>query len=849
MSAATIARPTTAARPHFPGSIRHAPLGPFALAVTAGIVADRCISIPLELSRLLFIASLILAIAALAGWFVAQRDPHSRLPLVYLIVAATSVGAAWHHRQRDVYDDDDIGDYTEKEAQIVRLRGVLDEEPTIIWQPRQRELRTIPSDTDPTIAVLEAKQLWRGEDWITVSGRVQLVVTVHLVGFHAGDEIEVIGHLSKPNEPANPGEFNQADHLLDQHIRARVVVLKTADAVERINEGWTRSPSGWLAVLRGWGQRTLGESLPHRGGLAMALLLGDGGTMTSSDWEKYVRTGVIHVLAISGQHLVVLAFFLWFIVRLSGVRRRWAALGIAGFLLLYSLLVGGRPPVMRSAATVCVAAGGLLLRRPGVPANTFALAWLTVAVLNPTDIFNAGCQLSFLSVAILYWGASRWFRQELDPLERLVEQTRPGWERIVRGILREIVVAYLIGLAIWLALIPLVAYRYHMVTFSGLLIGPPLVLLTSIALITGFLTLACAATLPFLVPLFAYPTDWSLGGCEFLVDLCDHMSWARLYVADVPEWLLWIFYPALLSVLMLEPLYRHRRWAVTAAAAWFCVWLLSGATRPTLDEMRCTFLAVGHGGCTVIETPDGRTLLYDAGAVSGPDVTRRIIAPYLWNRGIRRIDAVFLSHADLDHFNGLPALLERFSVKRIIRTPSFADKHISGVRYTLEAIESRKIPVEIATVGDLFAFGEVSLEVLHPPAEGPSGNENARSMVMLVRHAGNQILFTGDLELEGMQQVLKKKAPHIDILMAPHHGSLIANSPEFAAWADARYVISCQEPPRGPSRRRNPYPERGGKFLPTWSEGAVTIHSNRESLRIECFLSKQRFVVDRPAGP
>src|SRR5262249_7736496 len=89
----------------------------------------------------------------------------------------------------------------------------------------------------------------------------------------------------------------------------------------------------------------------------------------------------------------------------------------------------------------------------------------------------------------------------------------------------------------------------------------------------------------------------------------------------------------------------HRRWAATAAVAWLGVWLLSGAARPTPQEMRCTFLAVGHGGCTVIETSDGRTLLYDAGAVSGPDVTRRIIAPYLWNRGIRRIDAVFLSHA------------------------------------------------------------------------------------------------------------------------------------------------------------------------------------------------------------
>src|SRR5262249_33584904 len=195
-------------------------------------------------------------------------------------------------------------------------------------------------------------------------------------------------------------------------------------------------------------QRTLYDSVPRQGGLAQALLLGDGATMTTEDRQKYIRTGVIHVLAISGQHLVVLAFVLWWALRMTKVRRRWGAIGIAAFLLIYSLLVGGRPPVMRSAVTVCVLAGGLALRRPTQPANSFAFAWLIVAALNPTDLFTAGCQLSFLSVAVLYWGASRWFRREVDPLERLVDQTRPAWLRGLRWLGREIAVGYAIPLAL-----------------------------------------------------------------------------------------------------------------------------------------------------------------------------------------------------------------------------------------------------------------------------------------------------------------------------------------------------------------------------------------------------------------
>jgi competence protein ComEC len=200
---------------------------------------------------------------------------------------------------------------------------------------------------------------------------------------------------------------------------------------------------------------------------------------------------------------------------------------------------------------------------------------------------------------------------------------------------------------------------------------------------------------------------------------------------------------------MLNLFQRHWRWAVPASLAWVCVGLVSGATRPTADGLRCTFLAVGHGGCTVLETPDGRTVLYDAGSLAGPDVTRRQIAPFLWNRGVRRIDEVILSHADLDHFNGLRALLECFTVGLVTFTPTFTEKSTQGARVTLEALQQHGIPIRVVRAGDQLALGEVILDALHPPAVGPEGNENARSLVLLVRHLGHTVLLTGDLEGPG----------------------------------------------------------------------------------------------------
>jgi competence protein ComEC len=810
---------------------------PAALAVTAGIVLDRVAGIPWPLST-------IAVLAGLAGWIVTSRGRHRGPALVYLWMSIAALGAAYHHVYREVYAADDIGFLAPDQPRQVKLRGVLDEEPAIVWQPHADPLQSIPRSTDPTRAVLRVTSVKQTDDWITVSGRAQLVVAGHLQGLHVGDEVEVDGRLVAPHGAANPGEFDYASYLRDQRIRAEVVVHKTPAGVTRLAEGWPWSPTGWLAVIRGWGQRALQEALPpEQSGVAMALLLGKGSTMTHADWDRYIRTGVIHVLAISGQHLVVLAAFLWWTLRLLGIGRRRGAWFVALFLLGYALLTGGEPPVMRSAVMVCIACGAIYLRRRVLSANSFALGWLLVAALNPTDLFTGGCQLSFLSAGILIWGTGRWLRPQTDPLERLIDESRPTWQKVLLRLGRAVLISYGVTAVISLAAAPLVAARYHLISPVGFVIGPPVILLTSFALVAGFLLLLASAVCWPLVPVFAWVTGTCLKGCELLVDGGDGLPWAHWYVGDIPEWWLWVFYLAFVILLTQEALWRYWRWAVLAGVAWVSVGLVSGSARPASDELRCTFVAVGHGGCTVIETPDGRTLLYDAGALGGPDVTRRQIAPFLWNRGIRRIDEVFLSHADLDHFNGIPALLDRFTVGQITCTPTFADKNAPGVQLTLATIQRHGVPIRIVRAGDRLSSGAVEIEVLHPPAVGPRGNENTRSLVLLVRHAGHTVLLTGDLEGKGLERVLALPPPRVDVLMAPHHGSLAANTPVLADWARPQLVVSCEGPPRGPSRKEDPYEAKRITRWGTWPHGAITLRSHSSGLVIETYRTGQRLTL------
>ena len=162
----------------------------------------------------------------------------------------------------------------------------------------------------------------------------------------------------------NPGEFDYASFLRDQGVTAILTVVD-ADEVTLVHgaAGYERRCSRWLAVIRGWGNKSapLARGLSGQSGVAAALLLGEGSGMTGDDWDQYLRTGVIHVLAISGQHLVVLAGFLWLAIGTLGVRRRHATLFVALFLISYALLTGGRPPVMRSAWMIAAYSGGILL--------------------------------------------------------------------------------------------------------------------------------------------------------------------------------------------------------------------------------------------------------------------------------------------------------------------------------------------------------------------------------------------------------------------------------------------------------------------------------------------------------
>jgi competence protein ComEC len=301
-------------------ALGYAPLVPFAAAATAGIVADRYLDIPAP-------PFLIVAGIGLIVWLAALRRNDLVAP-AGLWVLVGGLAGAYHHAWRNDFPADDLGNVASVEPRLVRVRGSLDDEPSVRRHPKNDPLVSRPQ-TDPTVTTLKITALEVEGRWTPASGLTRLTVEGPLPSLHVGDEIEVTGWLSRPTGPMNPGEWNYASRLLDDRVRSELRVPHSADAVVRLQPGsWGVSRS--LVAVRGWGQRGIAERLhPAEGNVASALLLGDNAAMSAREWERYVRTGVIHVLAISGQHLVVLGAFLWFVLRLFGVRRRSAAVVVA----------------------------------------------------------------------------------------------------------------------------------------------------------------------------------------------------------------------------------------------------------------------------------------------------------------------------------------------------------------------------------------------------------------------------------------------------------------------------------------------------------------------------------------
>ena len=419
---------------------RH-PLVLVVLSVCLGIIVDRT----LEIGALAFVCTFVTVTLV---WWVLIRTEKLRCAAVALLLAWACLGGLWHHIHWNWYPPNTVSRYTENESTLVCIRLKLINEPRLLAARAHDSLNPIPSG-DRTRVLTHVEAIRDGEEWIDATGLADLVIHDEPIELQSGDRVEVFGKLVGSDSTRNPGQFNFRN-LARGRRKLATVHCYFADSVKKIE-----SQASALFRVRSQLRKRLNEMIwrhvdKKHAPFAAAILLGNREQLSSVERERFLKTGTVHLLAISGLHIGILAALFFLLYRVGVMRRSTALLCTIAFVIFYAWLVEFRPPVLRASILIVLFSIARLVGKSGLSYNLLALAGLIVLAFNPADLFQLGPQFSFLAVTTIIF-CRQWIYpgREEDPLKRLIANTRGTAVRIARWMVRNVWTTIKVSAVIW----------------------------------------------------------------------------------------------------------------------------------------------------------------------------------------------------------------------------------------------------------------------------------------------------------------------------------------------------------------------------------------------------------------
>ncbi|CAM4052778.1 ComE operon protein 3 [Bordetella tumulicola] len=647
--------------------------------------------------------------------------------------------------------------------------------------------------------------------------------------------------LRYPHAVRNPHGYDAEGRLFALGVRATATVRGVPHLLR--DEPWS-SAGILIERVRHWVRQGMQQALGDRryAPVLIALAMGDQAAVAREDWQIFNRSGITHLVSISGMHVTLIAavggvftVFLW-------RRARWRGTGVAEYLpaqvvgaaaalcvaLLYCLLAGWGVPARRTFFMLAVVALAAIARLPLSPSRILALAGAAVCLLDPWSTLAAGFWLSFGAVAMLLKvGAC---------MASGASTRRPGWRARLRSILVEF---GWVQSAITLGLVPLLAYLMNQVSLAS-----PLVNVYAIPIVSFLVTplaLVCAIFgavpgLQILAHLSGVVGHAIFDTMMVLVTWMSTSDWAVLDVAAAP----WPWMMLALSGVAwaLQP----SGWPVRAAG-----WLLMlpmlcwRPERPAPGYWTLTALDVGQGAALVIETAT-QVWLFDTGPGGGlaTDAGERVVAPFLRARGYRSLDGLVVSHADMDHSGGLTSVLAALPVRQSYASFDLAAllrKRARGAAMSGSNVVPRTpASMRLCEIDHTWEVDGVRFRFLHPDAlDQRDAPGNARSCVLFIQGHQHTALLPGDIGV-AQERRFTSALPRVDVMIAPHHGSTTSSSDALVRASDAAHVIAQAG---YMNRFRHPAPvvqqrwlDAGARFWRTDHHGAVVATSDASGLHV-----------------
>ncbi len=660
-------------------------------------------------------------------------------------------------------------------------------------------------------------------------------------GYEPGQQVWLRGTLTLPKEPGNPGEFHQL-----RYERARKIDYYLEDThllrKEEAASGFPRM----MAQSREYCRNVLKQIFPSReAGILGAMLLGDKSGVEAKVKEWYQYAGISHVMAISGLHITLLGTGIWKVLGVLRIPMLPSALVSILALVFYGIWIGSGASAVRAILMFLVVMGARLTGRSYDLPSSLSLAAALLLLDNPDVLYDSGFQLSFTAVLGVGVVAPAFQKQgrkkpSENPVEKILGALKPG-------------------VVLWMTTLPVVLAAFSQVSLAGILWNLMVIPLVPAILISGILSLAVGVFHVGAGSVAGIPA-WVLLQIYALTGQVTEKIPAGMWTPGQPSGGRILIYYLLGAVLLWEEISRKKKerqkkipekqgkipdlpapekkraFLRTAAV---CLMLLLMGVRPRWG-MQVTMIDVGQGDA-ILAGADGIWSLIDGGSSSRSKVGTYVIWPYLKSQGITRLDAVFVTHPDADHINGIEELLILADGGGLridhLFLPEWMREDADGIRLCALARRAQT-SCTFLKQGDRIRQGKICMTVLHPQAGEQWEDPNRGSLVLSWEYGGIRGLFMGDLPSEEEEEILKLVEP-CDFLKVGHHGSSGSSSGEFLARAAPETaLISCGlanrygHPGKDAMERIR---SQGSAVFRTDTMGAVTLKLQRGRLRVSCF--------------
>lgn len=796
--------------------IRRHPLVPVALAYAAGVLCGW--KFPLSLAVLLIGAGGLLVVAlGLPNW---------RAWLLWPLLV--SLGWTNLALSSAVLSPVDLRRVAKDAPELVALRARLMETPTLRVFERDEQ------ESWRSHAVVEVVALGRRGEWQPVTGLVAVTTPgVLATNFFAGRVVELAGVLREPRGALAQGLFDYRAFLRWQGIYFQLQCADTNDwRLVADPSAPTQPPVA--DRFRVWSQHTLARGLPVEDEelrLLWAMTLGWKTALTDEVAEPFMRSGTLHVFAISGLHIALIAGILAAVLRAAQFPRGACGAVIVPLIWFYTAATGWQPSAIRSTIMMTVIIAGWSLRRPSNLLNSLATSGFMILLWQPTQLFQASFQLSFfvvLAIALLLPPFEN-FRQRLlqtDPL--LPDELRPRWQRWLDWPVRFVTTSFATSLAAWLGSLPLIAYYFHLLTPASLLANLVVVPLSGFALMCNLGALVTGDWLPWFTDAFNHAGWFFMRGMMSFSHWTTTLPGAYFHVRAPTGFEFFAFYTAVfLGVAGWLWTPGKRRWAWGILVALGSVWAV-GEFR-VRDEVRLTVL--GHGANGVFSDAPGRArdLLVDCGSESAADF---LVKPFLRAQGVNTLPHLALTHGDQRRVGGFKLITAEFQPALTSTSP--ARSRSPAYRDALKQLEAAPTRWNTVSVGERLA----GWEVLHPAATDKFDRADDNALVLRGELHGLRVLLLSELGVAGQRALLARSVDlRADLVLAglPEQGEpltdalLAAIQPRVIVLTDAEFPVSKRAKPALAARLSR----SGATVLRLTETGSLTVRLTRAGVVLE----------------